>query len=121
MSPWQVLAQLIGFLGADTPLPQIGLKHLATISVNQAEEIAAAVLDLARVNARVGLRSDHPFHGTTALSLQPTDLDRLKAEVLSDKPERATKGISTSTSYGTEIEPLCESSCTFFLEGLFGF
>jgi hypothetical protein len=39
--------------------------------------------------------------------------------VLSDKLENASKGTSTSTSCGTKIEPLRESSCAFLLEGLF--
>jgi hypothetical protein len=37
----------------------------------------------------------------------------------SDKLENASKGTSTSTSCGTKIEPLRESSCAFLLEGLF--
>jgi len=39
--------------------------------------------------------------------------------VLSDKLENASKGTSTSTSCGTKIEPLRESSCAFLVEGLF--
>ena len=39
--------------------------------------------------------------------------------MLSDKLENASKGTSTSTSCGTKIEPLRESSCAFLVEGLF--
>ncbi|MGB0372878.1 MAG: DUF4011 domain-containing protein [Opitutales bacterium] len=97
ISPFSALSSLIGFIGSDAPPPMLSADRLA--SLNSDKRTAAKYHLGIFLNASEGIvnSAQHPFKGTTALSLQPTDIARLELEIstaldaIPQSMERVTK------------------------------
>ncbi|MCY4389862.1 MAG: DUF3320 domain-containing protein [Desulfurellaceae bacterium] len=80
-SPFDAMAEIIGFTGwgkSPPDLPQEGLDRLTN---EKRQEINRTIRELARVLEKSGSRAMHPFAGTRAFDLQPTDIQRLDSEL----------------------------------------
>ncbi|GGK22763.1 DUF3320 domain-containing protein [Salinarimonas ramus] len=76
-TPHRVLGDLARAAGLGLPPPALAVETLATLSGEAYEAMLARAAILADLVARHGRADDHPWRGTTRLSLQPLDLDRL--------------------------------------------
>ncbi|MEM9740055.1 MAG: DUF3320 domain-containing protein [Pseudomonadota bacterium] len=80
-TPFQAMAEMVGCVGRGAPPPSWRQDHLAKLTAGKAREIAELIDAYTTALEGVGKRSDHPFAGTTNLTLQPTDLQRLKPKL----------------------------------------
>ena len=80
-SPFDVIAELCRFLGQKVPPPKLCSEGLAKLTSMHRDEISEAVRAFAEALDVAGPPAEHPFFGTRALDLQPTDVERLKLEL----------------------------------------
>ncbi len=80
-SAFDALAEIVGFIGRGVPPPATAPASFAAFDDAQRDALAATLRDHAARRAVSGPRRLHPFAGTTALALQPTDLQRLAQEL----------------------------------------
>ena len=80
-SPFDVIAQLCRFLGERVPPPKLRSDELGELTNADRDAIGEAVRAFAELLVVTGPPSEHPFFGTRALDLQPTDVERLKLEL----------------------------------------
>ena len=80
-SPFQVIAKLCRFLGERVPPPTLRAEGLAELTDADRDAIGEMVRLFAKALEKVGRPAEHPFFGTQALDLQPTDVDRLRVEL----------------------------------------
>jgi hypothetical protein len=80
-TPFRAISDIVGFIGQGAPPPCIPLSGLAGLDRDARDRAQAALATYVAALGRVGAPADHPFRGTAALDLQPTDLSRLEAEL----------------------------------------
>ena len=80
-SPFEVIAELCRFLGERVPPPKLRSGALAELTNAKRDAIGEAVRAFAEALDVTGPPAEHPFFGTRALDLQPTDVDRLRLEL----------------------------------------
>ncbi len=80
-SPFQAISEIIGFMGAGAPPPSIPRDGLEALDREARERALAAIAEFQEALEGAGPPDEHPFKGTRSLFLQPTDLDRLGAEL----------------------------------------
>jgi hypothetical protein len=71
----------VGFIGKGAPPPSIPLEGLATLDRAARSRALGPLPGFVAALGRAGAPEEHPFRGTTALDLQPTDLARLETEL----------------------------------------
>ena len=81
-TPFRAISEIIGQIGQNAPPPTIPLDGLAQLDQAARRRALDAIAGFVSAYHRVGAPEDHPFRGTGALDLQPTDLDRLRSELL---------------------------------------
>ena len=80
-APFDVIAELCGFLGRSAPPPKLRSDVLAELTNTRRDAIREEVRTFAEALEVTGPPAEHPFFGTGALDLQPTDVDRLEREL----------------------------------------
>ena len=80
-SSFDVIAELCRFLGERVPPPKLRSDALAELTNAHKDTIREAVRAFAEALDVAGPPAEHPFFGTRALDLQPTDVDRLRLEL----------------------------------------
>ncbi|MBC6405270.1 MAG: DUF3320 domain-containing protein [Rhodospirillales bacterium] len=80
-TPFRAMAEIARCVGQDVPPPRLPRDGLAALDEAARRSLAERVRDYAELLAQVGPRRNHPFAGAGATSLQPTDLQRLEAEL----------------------------------------
>lgn len=80
-TPFRAISEIVGHIGKGAPPPSIPLDGLAGLDRAARTRALAAIAGFVAALGRVGEPEDHPFRGTTALDLQPTDLARLESEL----------------------------------------
>lgn len=80
-TPFRAISEIVGFIGKGAPPPCIPLTGLATMDRAARDRAQDSIAAFVAARGRVGLPDTHPFRGTTALDLQPTDLARLDGEL----------------------------------------
>lgn len=80
-TPFRAIADIVGFIGNGAPPPCIPLEGLDELDRSKRDTACAALSKYAEALERAGPPEQHPFRGTGALDLQPTDLARLEDEL----------------------------------------
>jgi hypothetical protein len=80
-TPFRAISEIVGHIGKGAPPPSIPLDGLAGLDRAARTRALAAIAGFIAALGRVGAPEDHPFRGTTALDLQPTDLARLDGDL----------------------------------------
>ena len=80
-TPFQVLSEIIGYISGETPSPRIPLAGLETLDRSARDHAVASINTFTAALTRAGDPAAHPFRGTTAPTLQPTDFPRLQGEL----------------------------------------
>ena len=80
-TPFQAISEIIGFIGQGVAPPKIDLAGLKKFNPKERLAASKAIDDLVEALERSGPPDTHPFYGTSALDLQPTDLSRLESEL----------------------------------------
>lgn len=99
-TPFRAISEIVGFIGAGAPPPCLPLDGLADLDRTARNRALVALTGFKTALDRVGAPKDHPFRGTTALDLQPTDLSRLAGELstaLSDCDALLAEGARLAT------------------------
>ncbi|MBC6416406.1 MAG: DUF3320 domain-containing protein [Rhodospirillales bacterium] len=100
-TPFRAMAEIARFLGRDVPPPRLPRDGLAALDEAARRSLAERVRDYAGLLAQAGPRRNHPFAGAGAASLQPTDLQRLEAELA-----RASEAIETLQETASRLAEL---------------
>lgn len=103
-TPFRAIAEIVGFIGKGAPHPLIPTEGLEKLDDTSRGEALSALERLVKVLERAGLPDLHPFRGTHALDLQPTDLSRLETELVSALAEidhlcKQTEAVAQSLSH----------------------
>lgn len=80
-TPFRTISEIVGQIGKGAPPPSILLEGLATLDYSARNRARGAIAGYIASLARAGAPEDHPFRGTAALELQPTDLVRLEKDL----------------------------------------
>jgi hypothetical protein len=80
-TPFQAISDIVGQIGKGAPAPSIPLEGLATLDRAGRGWALSAIAGFTAALNKVGAPQGHPFRGTGALDLQPTDLARLETEL----------------------------------------
>lgn len=80
-SPFQSMSEIIGFMGRGAKAPSISEDGLDKLTRGERKTAQDAIASFVIALARVGTPDRHPFRGTMAVDLQPTDLARLENEL----------------------------------------
>ncbi len=80
-SPFDAMTEIIGFTGRGKPPPDLHQEGLDRLTNEKRQEIDRTIRELTRVLEKSGSRAVHPFAGTQAFDLQPTDIQRLDSEL----------------------------------------
>lgn len=80
-TPFRAISEIVGHIGKGAPPPSIPLDGLAALNSAARSRALGATAGFVTALGRVGSPEDHPYRGTTALDLQPTDLARLEGEL----------------------------------------
>jgi Protein of unknown function (DUF4011)/REase_MTES_1575/Protein of unknown function (DUF3320)/AAA domain len=80
-TPFRAISEIVGHIGKGAPPPSIALEGLAALDAAARNRALGAIAGFVTALGRVGSPEDHPYRGTTALDLQPTDLARLESEL----------------------------------------
>ena len=80
-SPFDAMTEIIGFTGRGKSPPDLPQEGLDRLTNEKRQEINRTIRELARVLEKSGSRDTHPFDGTRAFDLQPTDIQRLDGEL----------------------------------------
>ena len=105
-SPFDVITELCRLLGKRVPPPKLHSDALAELTNARSDAIGEAVRAFAEALDVAGPPVEHPFFGTRALDLQPTDVERLKLELSEarDSVERLLRTAETlAQRLGVEI------------------
>lgn len=81
MTPFRAMSEIISFIGQEAKPPSIPTTGLEKLTREQRDSGLAAIGRFVEALSDAGDPQEHPFRGTTALDLQPTDLDRLQNEL----------------------------------------
>lgn len=76
-TPFEAMADVVGFIASDRRPPDLSRDGLAELTVEQRRQIERDIASLAELLAATGPRSHHPFAGCRELDLQPVALQRL--------------------------------------------
>ncbi|GAK34153.1 hypothetical protein JCM17846_28270 [Iodidimonas nitroreducens] len=76
-SPFHAISEIIGFIGKGTRPPSLLQEDLADLDREARKQALAAITAFVEALKASGPPEAHPFRGTKALDLQPTDLARL--------------------------------------------
>jgi hypothetical protein len=80
-TPFRAISEIVGHIGKGAPPPSIAPNGLAALDPAARTRALGAIAGFVAALGRVGKPEDHPYRGTTALDLQPTDLARLEGEL----------------------------------------
>ena len=80
-APFRTISEIVGHIGKGAPPPSIPLDGLAALDRAARTRALGAIAGFVEALGRVGAPEAHPFRGTSALDLQPTDLARLESEL----------------------------------------
>jgi hypothetical protein len=80
-SPFRATSEIIGFIGKGARPPSIPEEGLETLTREARERALAAISGYVDALETAGPPEEHPYRGTRALDLQPTDLARLSGEL----------------------------------------
>lgn len=80
-TPFRAISEIVGHIGKGAPPPSIPLDGLAALDPAARSFALASIVGFVTALGRVGVPEDHPYRGSTALDLQPTDLARLEGEL----------------------------------------
>ena len=80
-TPISAMAEIGRFVGLHASPPQLNGDPFLEHSEDDRRTLANRATGYAELLSQIGPRRLHPFFGTTALDLQPTDVERLKAEL----------------------------------------
>ncbi len=80
-TPFRAISEIVGHIGKGAPPPSISLEGLATLDRAARSRALGAIAGFVAALGRAGAPEEHPFRGSTALDLQPTDLARLETEL----------------------------------------
>lgn len=80
-TPFRAISEIVGHIGKGALPPSIHLEGLATLDQAARGHATRAIAGFVAALDLVGKTEVHPFRGTNALDLQPTDLARLETEV----------------------------------------
>ncbi|WP_239025493.1 DUF3320 domain-containing protein [Roseicyclus persicicus] len=80
-TPFRAITEIVGFIGDGAPPPCVPLDGLESLDRTTRDRACAALTAYAEALGRSGPPEAHPFRGTGALDLQPTDLARLENEL----------------------------------------
>jgi hypothetical protein len=80
-TPFRAISEIVGHIGKGVPPPSIPLDGLAALDPAARSRALGAIAGFVAALGRVGAPEVHPYRGTTALDLQPTDLARLEGEL----------------------------------------
>lgn len=80
-SPFQAMSEISNLIGREVSPPRVQLESLDELSNSKRDELREKIGELCEALQPVGDKDTHPFVGTKNLSLQPTDLQRLRSEV----------------------------------------
>ena len=80
-SPFDAMTEIIGFTGRGKSPPDLPQEGLDRVTNEKRKEIDLTIRELAGVMEKSGSWAVHPFAGTQALDLQPTDIQRLDGEL----------------------------------------
>ena len=107
-TPFRAISEIMGFMGKAASPPSILLDELSTLDRNARDKALGAIAGFVVASGRVGAPDDHPFLGTTALDLQPTDLVRMVAE-LSDSIRAIDMFLAELSSISTPLGRLVDN------------
>lgn len=91
-TPFAAMAEIIGMIGKGARPPVIALEGLAALGAGSRARAVQAIGRFAAALDRIGAPEDHPFRGTRAHDLQPTDLARLQDELTAARAALADLG-----------------------------
>ncbi|ESY82205.1 DNA helicase [Mesorhizobium sp. LNHC221B00] len=97
-TPFRAISEIIGFIGQGAKPPSISEEGLATLTREARQRALSAISGFVAALETAGEPEAHPFRGTTALDLQPTDLARLANELAA-----ATNAISELCSAAAHL------------------
>ncbi|TPN49495.1 DUF3320 domain-containing protein [Mesorhizobium sp. B1-1-9] len=97
-TPFRAISEIIGFIGQGAKPPSISEEGLATLTREARQRALSAISGFVAALETAGEPEVHPFRGTTALDLQPTDLARLGNELAA-----ATNAISELCSAAAHL------------------
>jgi hypothetical protein len=80
-TPFRAISEIVGHIGTGAPPPSIPLPGLDRLDRAARDAARVAIEGFVAALDRAGPPAEHPFRGTTALDLQPTDLARLQADL----------------------------------------
>lgn len=100
-TPFRAISEIVGQIGKGAPPPSIPLDRLATLDCAARGRAFGAIAGFVEALGRAGAPEEHPFRGTTALDLQPTDLVRLEKDL--------ADALQTLDSFEAEVTSL--SAC----------
>ena len=95
-SPFEAIAELCRFLSGNVPPPRLDSEALAELTNAERDALRKTVRLFAESLDEVGPPHEHPFFGVQNLDLQPTDLNRLEAEL--KKAQNSTKALINTAS-----------------------
>ncbi|MBZ9867029.1 DUF3320 domain-containing protein [Mesorhizobium sp. CA15] len=97
-SPFRAISEIIGFIGQGAKAPSISEEGLGALTQEARQRALAAIAGFVAALETAGPPEAHPFRGTMALDLQPTDLVRLGNELAA-----ATNAISHTCSAAAHL------------------
>ncbi len=97
-TPFDAMADVVGFIASGRHPPVLGREGLAELDVEQRRQIERDIAGLAELMAATGPRSQHPFAGCRELDLQPVALQRLD-NVLATAVNALKDALSTSRAF----------------------
>ncbi|NKD44991.1 DUF4011 domain-containing protein [Haematospirillum jordaniae] len=80
-TPFHAISDIIGFMGKGASPPSIPLEGLAGLDHETRLAVLKAIDAFVAAVERAGEKQRHPFRGSMARDLQPTDLSRLETEL----------------------------------------
>lgn len=97
-TPFWAMSEIIGFIGQGVKPPSIPAAGLEALTTKERERALAAIKQFTEALQQTGDPNVHPFRGTMALDLQPTDIARLENELAAAETQ-----IKTLLKVGEEI------------------
>jgi hypothetical protein len=80
-TPFRAISEIVGHIGKGAPPPSISLDALAKLDLAARSRALGSISKFVAALGRSGAPKEHPFRGTIALNLQPTDLVRLQKDL----------------------------------------
>jgi len=80
-TPFRAISEIIGFIGKGAKAPSISTTGLQVLTRQDRIRALRAISEFGEAFKEAGPPEEHPFRGTQALDLQPTDLARLSTEL----------------------------------------